>query len=243
MNFIFRASLLVFILASFDAQAIEGLKNESEAGISITSGNSNVETNSLKHSSVYTWEVNLLKGAGRYLQSRTSGTETARNWEALLRYERSLTNYWSLFVQHGAESDIFSGYIQRDNTDFGAKYFLTKNDKTEWFLEAGYRYRYTMFVAPLPGVEATTHAARAYSEINHKFNSSVSSKLWAEYIPNFKDSENWYLNGEPSVSVMLNNLFSLKSSYLVRYSNPSKPTRSNRSNVDTTFLTSLVATF
>lgn len=236
-------TMMAVAIFSSTGRGEESLANESEMGISITSGNSSVESNSVKHKTTYVSDVNTYKTWGRYLQSRTQGVETARNWEANLRYERALTGDWSLFAQQGVESDIFSGYVQRLNTDIGVKYMLSKTETSEWFAEVGYRYQDTNFVTQTAGVDRSNNAGRAYTEYNQKFGDSVTAKLWVEYIPNFKDSENWLLNGEPSIAVMLNQMFSLKSSYLARYANPSKATRNNRATTDTTFLTSLVAKF
>jgi putative salt-induced outer membrane protein len=241
--FLSSALVLILTLPQF-AVGADGFKNESELSTALVSGNSNTETYGFKQLSTFQWEeFNTLKGSGRYIQGRSSGVESAKAWDAGLRYERGLSDLWSTFVAHTFESDIYAGYVQRNSTDAGAKYFITKNETTNFFLEAGYRYQHIDYVRSRPLVQNYSNSARLYSEISHNFNTSFSGKLWAEYIPNFTDSEAYFINTEPSVTAIVSSVFSLKSSYLMKYQNPNKANVSNRSYMDTTFLTSLVAKF
>jgi putative salt-induced outer membrane protein len=235
--------IAIWFLCLTQAWAEPGLKNESELSTALVSGNSNTETYGIKQLSTFEWEQNAIKANGRYIQGRNNGVESARAWDASLRYERALSDVWSTFVAQTIESDIYAGFVQRNSTDIGAKYFFTKNDSTVFFAEAGYRYIHTDYVTRRPEVENYTHAGRLYSEITHKFNESVSGKYWAEYVPQFKDKDAYFINTEPSVTAILSQIFSLKSSYLVKYQNPNKANVGLRSYTDTTFLTSLVAKF
>lgn len=220
------------------------LKNESELGISTVTGNANSESYTLKQLSTYKFdEISSMKAQGRYVQGRSNGVENVRAWEALIRYERALSEWWSVFLQQSAESDVYSGFVQRDNTDVGGKYFLTKNDATVWFAELGYRYSNTQYVVLLPGAEAVNPAARVYTEVTHNFSKGTAGKLWVEYIPSFKNADAYLVNGEPSVTATLSDTFSLKSSYLVKYQNPNTANRGLVAYTDATFLTSLLAKF
>ncbi|HEX4922963.1 MAG TPA: DUF481 domain-containing protein [Bdellovibrionales bacterium] len=241
MQFILAA---IMVFASLSAVAEERFKNESELGVSVVSGNANTESYSLKQLSSYDLDgLNKLHAQGRYNQGRTSGVETARAWGAALKYERALSDLWSAFLSQTAESDVYANYVQRNSTDLGAKYYFTKNDKLEHFAEAGYRYQYTQYVVQAADVEPADNAVRLYTEASYKLSPSASAKLWVEYIPSMKDREVYLLNAEPSVSAILSETFSLKTSYLVKYQNPSKSTRTLASYTDTTFLTSIVAKF
>lgn len=66
--------------------------------------------------------MNALTATGSYLRTTSAGTETAKAWDASLRYERIFSELWSAFIQQGAEADVYAGYVERDNTDLGAKY-------------------------------------------------------------------------------------------------------------------------
>lgn len=245
----FRSAYLVFVSGLFlsanaFAQATTDVAplpwtNESELSLVTVSGNTDSESYSGKHKTTYTLDKNLLAANGRYLETKTGGVLSARTWAAGLRYERALTDWWSIYVGYGSESDIFAGYTQRDNADLGAKYFLTKSDTTIWFTELGYRHSKEM--PRTTGDEFETNYGRLYTEYTRSFEKTWSFKFWAEYLPNFTTSDAYLANGEASISVMLSQVFSLKSAYLAKYQNV--PTVATGKHVDSTFTTALVAKF
>lgn len=229
------ASMFV-LLSSFSALA-EPFAGEAEAGAVIVSGNSQSESYAAKAKTTYTHEQNVYSAFGRYLKTDSNGVESARNWEIGARYERELTDYLGVFAGQKAESDIFNGYIQRDSTDLGLKYSLIKSDEMNWFFEVGYRYQKT-----LPTVGTTTHdnMGRIYTEFNKALDKTLSFKYWAEYLPNFTNSDAYLFNTEASLNVMLNSVFSLKLAYLLQYQN-SIP--ANGKYTTTTSTMNLVAKF
>ena len=213
--------------------------DESELGIVKVSGNTDSESYSAKQKTTYTFDLNVLSLSGRYLETKAAGIQTAKSWEGAARFDRILTDVWSVFIQQGAESDYFAGYTQRDNSDIGAKYTLIKSETENLFSEFGYRYSKTLSSI----VADTKHAnyGRFYTEYSRKLNAAVSAKFWLEYLPNFTKSEAYLLNYEPSLSVMLNSMLSLKVAYLVKSHNFTVlPTEKKD---DTTFSTALVAKF
>lgn len=190
--------------------------SEAEAGAIVVSGNNDSESYNAKAKSTYVWDKNSVIGSGRYLKTDSLGVESARNWEAGLRYERELNDYFSLFVGQKAESDIYNGYVQRDSTDAGLKYFLTKTDNITWTAEAGYRYQVTN---PTAGDLARDSMGRAYTEYNQKVRQDLSLKYWLEYLPNFTNADAYLVNTEASLNVMLNSRLSFKVAYLLQYQN------------------------
>lgn len=234
-------AILSILLFSFILQAQEKSPwtNESEASIVKVDGNTSSDSYSAKQKSSYKFDLNTFTTVGRYLQTKSGRTETAKQWEASLRYERELSERWAIFIQHGAESDAYSGYTQRDNTDIGGKYFFIKTDIEIFLSEAGIRNQKTM--SSISDDVNYSTSGRLYTEYLKKINESVSGKFWVEYLPNFKDSDAYLLNYEPSLNVMMNSVFSLKVSYLVKYEN--KTATPTEKKADTTFTTSLVAKF
>jgi putative salt-induced outer membrane protein len=135
------------------------------------------------------------------------------------------------------ESDKFAGFMQRYNTDVGAKYWIYHQEKIwEWFAELGYRYQSEHRVT---GERAKSSLIRSYTEANRQWNERVSSRLWLEYLPNLTNSDAWLLNGEFSSSFLLNSIFAVKIAYLSKYQN--RPTSPKKT--DATYTTSLVAKF
>ncbi|MES3038341.1 MAG: DUF481 domain-containing protein [Bdellovibrionota bacterium] len=213
--------------------------HESEASIVKVDGNTTSDSYSAKQKTSYRFDLNIISASGRYLQTKASGSETAKQWDATLRYERELSDLWSLFIQHGAESDPYAGYVQRDNSDIGGKYYLIKTDPETLFSELGVRS--TKTISSVSNNVDYSTSCRLYIEYSKKINESVSGKFWVEYLPNFKDSDAYLVNYEPSVSVMMNQVFSLKIAYLVKYHNLTLTAAEKKE--DTTFTTALVAKF
>ena len=83
--------------------------------------------------------------------------------------------------------------------------------------------------------------SRLYFEWLSKWSSTVSSKLWAEYLQSYTNTKDYRFNVEPSLSVLLNEVFSVKLSYLVNFRNV--PAVEGKKTLDTLYTTSLVAKF
>lgn len=229
--------LVLFLVMSISSIAFAQFKGEAEAGAVVVSGNTESESYSFKTKNTYTLEADSMTIAGRYLQTQANGVESARNWEAGLRYDRLLTETVSVYLGQKAESDTFAGFVQRDSTDLGAKYTLLNDESYKWFFEAGYRYTKTHFTTGNPN---HSNFARLYTEFVRTLSKELAFKYWLEYLPNFTESEAYLANTEASLNVMLSQTFSLKISYLLKYQNIG-PVGGQR--VDTTYTTSLVANF
>lgn len=214
--------------------------NESEVAVVTVTGNSESESYSAKQKTAYQFSSNVLTLAGKFLNTRSVDKttlvrgDTARSWDASLRYDRLLSESWSLYAAVGAESNPFAGYIQKDNAELGGKYILIKD---RWFAELGYRNTRVYDTAL---VKSTVNYGRLYTEYAQPINESVSFKFWLEYLPNFTDSAAYIVIGEPSLSVMLSSVFSLKTSYNVKYTAGAV---SPLQKTDTQLTTSLVAKF
>ena len=234
-------SLFLILCLSHNSWAQEKApwSNESEAAVVKVGGNTESESYSAKEKTTFTQSTNIWVSTARYLQSKAGGTETAKSWDAALRYEKVFSELWSGFIQHGAESNAYAGYLQRDNTDLGAKYTFLKSDTENALLEAGLRSTRTL---SSQGVDPKRESfGRLYTEYSRQINASVSAKAWVEYLPNFSDSEAYLLNYEPSLTVLMNQIFSLKVAYLVKIHN--KILLATERKEDMAFTTSLVAKF
>jgi len=233
-------SAAILISANVFAQEqVKAWSNESEASVVQVGGNTTSESYSAKSKTAYKVDANVVAITGRYLQTKSAGVETAKQWEAAARYEREFGTNWAAFVQHGAESDWYAGYVQRDNTDLGSKYYFLKEDAETFFTEIGLRTTKTI-VAPTNEI-TTFNSGRLYFEYGTKINESVSAKAWVEYLPNFKDADAYLVNYEPSLSVMMSQIFSIKLAYLVKYHN--RTVTATEKKEDTSFTTALVAKF
>lgn len=208
--------VLLLSISTFAADPAPPFVGEAEAGAIVITGNSDSENYAAKLKMTYTQDKNVYTAFGRFIKSEANGVESAKNWEAGVRYERQLTDYLGVFVGQKIESDIYAGYLQRDSTDIGLQYSLIKRDDMNWIVEAGYRYSKTQ---PRTGSVLYENYLRLYTEFNKSFDKTFSFKYWIEYLPNMTDGDAYQINTEPSINAMLNSIFSLKLGYLVQYQN------------------------
>jgi putative salt-induced outer membrane protein len=206
---------LIALLLTLPAMAQAHWSTDGEAGIVNTTGNSRAQSYSLKDKTGWTLGKDTYSVMGNYLESQSNGVQTAKNFLLGIRYERALSDVLSAFLAQDVMGDQFAGILQRYNTDLGLKYFFAKREKDLIVsTEGGYRYT---------SEHTTTNQtnsyqkARLYAEGEKYWSPTVSTKLWAEYVPNFTVSTNWLFNTEASVSAALNSVFSLKTAYLVKY--------------------------
>ena len=213
--------------------------HESELGVVTVSGNTESESYSGKQTTTHHWGADSVSVTGRYLETKARSTVTAKSWDLGARYEKAINDLWSAFIGHKAESDTFAGYVQKDSTDIGAKYNIKKTEDLIWFAELGMSYLKTLKVA----AQAPQYdlSSRLYTEATKKIEKNLSLKYWIEYLQSVRRSDVYFINTELSLNVMLNDRFSLKTGYLLKYHNELIPPTTKYA--DSTFTTSLVAHF
>lgn len=230
---------LIMITMLVSSICYADFKSEDEVSMVTTGGNTEVKTYVGKTNNSYTWGENIIALKGNYTYGEAGERRNIERWDALLKYDRVLEKKMSLFVSELIEANRFAGIDRRYNTDVGMKYTLIKNEYNETSAEAGYRYTFEkQYNNGAP--DNNDSKGRLFVETNHKFNKIVSGKLWVEYLPNFTDTEDYLINIEPSFSVVLTSLLSLKISYLWNYDN--EPVLGNGKH-DYTYTTGLLAKF
>ena len=229
--------LILFALLTTNVFAAD-FTNESEAGIAVANGNTKSQTYNFKQENGYKFDANLLKFKARFLNTFSNNDESARYILGTLRYERELNEKFSLFVEEGLESDKFAGYHLRHNNDIGGKYNIYKVENFYWYVEAGYRYVNEKLNN---GTHSYKNSLRAYTETEKKWTETVSTKYFLEYIPNLKESKDYQINTELSVSAALSTMFSIKTAFLLRYDH--LPAPGTVTKTDSLLTTALVAKF
>lgn len=230
---------IVLFMMLVSASAFAQLTNETEVSIIQTGGNSEVQTNNAKTTNAYKWNLNSLTFGGHYTYGETKEQVSARNWDVSTRLERELSNKVSLVGGEIIEGNRFTNIKARYNSDLGGKYFHIKTDSKKFFTELSFRYTIEDRYEPLPNTY--DNKARFYNEFDHKFSETVQYKFWLEYVPNFTDGKDYLVNGEASLTSILNSTFSLKVAYKGMYDN--KPAFAGLKMYDYMTTTSLVAKF
>lgn len=232
------AFIMTMMISTAALAEISNFSNESELGIAVANGNSDSQSYNFKQENKFSWGENAFKFNGRYLNTYSDSKESARYILGALRYERELSSRFAVYAGQMLESDKFSGYDLRHSSDLGFKYYMVKEETVYWTAEAGYRYTNEKQTS---GAHAYKNQIRAYSEVEKKWTPTVTTKYWIEYLPNMDDTKDYEINTEASISAALNNIFSIKTAYLLRYDRVPPPTAKTRT--DTLLTTALVAKF
>jgi len=237
--------LSCFLLSQF---SIAG-KHKGNASLGVVSSGGNTETTTIeaKLANQYTFrDSSSISYGGHYLFGQSFDIPaddtvlTARNWDLFTKYNRQINAKWGYFLGQQVEGDTFANINERYNTDLGIGYQIIKNDRTSFSAELGGRYTVERFLDTTPTENFVK--ARLFGNITHKFSETVSGGFWAEYIPNFTESEDWNFNFEPSLNVQLSKIFSLKVAFLGQYDNLPIGALRDR-NFDFQYTTYLVANF
>jgi putative salt-induced outer membrane protein len=241
LNLLITTALSLFALSPALAQTENNSawKNESEVSVIQISGNSESESYSAKQKTSYTWEKNIFTASGRYIQTEAGGTESARNWEALAAYERTITEMFAATATHGSKSDKFGGYVQRDSTDLGLKYYIFKNDVRTYFFGASYGMTKNI-KDTTPNIDKHTTNGKLNFELTEQLNESVKFGFKMNYNTNLNDQDIYSLDYEPALFVSMSKVLSLKVSQLTQYQNKVAP---GLKKEDRTLTTAIVANF
>jgi putative salt-induced outer membrane protein len=235
--------LLTALLASasltfaVESKKVLGLSNESEAGAILLTGNANSQSYNLKQVNHYIWDANTFIFETRYLRSSAEDVETARSWALGGRFEREIESSFGLFLGQNLESDIFAGYLQRYNSDFGGQYAFIDNKHLKWNGEVGYRFT----VENGRTVQAIQNYLRFYTLTKTDWTETFSTKFWLEFLPNLSSSYDFQLNSELSAYVSINKIFAIKTGYLFKMRK--RPVFPATNFIDTQYTTALIAKF
>lgn len=231
--------LIVLLAMLVSLTAFAQLKNESELSIIQSGGNAEAQTTNAKTQNTIQWEKNSIVFGGHYTYGENKDNVSVRNWDVNSRYEKEVSPKLSLLIGEIVEGNKFTSIKARYNSDLGAKYFYIKSDKILFFTELAYRYTIEDRYAPFENTY--DNKARFYNEWDHKYSETMQYKFWLEVVPNFSESEDYLVNGEASITSILNSTFSLKVSYKGMYDN--QPAFKGFKNYDFLTTTALVAKF
>lgn len=242
--------LIIIALAILSLNLFAQTKFSHESALTMveTAGNTETKTYNLSTKNVYDVTVRkyIISGHYAYGTNKSEATEddlTIRNWDIKLGMEQSLTKKLFAIASIQYEGNEFANLNQRRNIDIGLKYEITKTDKMNQSASVGYRASEERRITEDEDGDDVFNFSKGFVkyEMDHKLSTTVSYGFWAEYIPNFTESEDYQINFEPSLNVAMNDIFSLKVAYKGMYDNEKNPGIEER--LDTITTTSLIAKF
>jgi putative salt-induced outer membrane protein len=230
---------LIILLVLFPLIASAKFTHESEIGYIQSSGNAEINTTNAKTANIYNWDKYATTFGGHYTYGESGTSVTIRNWDANAKIEQAVSEHLSLIAGEVVEGNLYIAIRARYNSDIGVKYYFTKADIEYFFTEVSYRYAIEDRYTPYP--DTIDHKARLYNEYERKASETVQYKFWLEYVPNFTQGSDYLVNGEASITSILNSVFSMKFAYKGMYDNlPADPAFKT---YDSLVTTSLVAKF
>ena len=168
--------------------------------------------------------------AGNYGRSAPTPADemqtSVSNIQGRVRYDRFLSEHWSLFVAQSARKDRFQGLALRLNFDPGVAFFFFDEDKHRLWAELGYDLQYdvrenaALRAAPTP-IDKTEarHSGRGFLGYENNINEVLRFHTGVEYIQAIKNTENWRLNWDTGLTSAISNSFSLSTTFNLRYDN------------------------
>lgn len=215
-----RILLILVVGLSFSdlATANDTLLNDvAEVSFVDTGGNTDttslVVKNTLKYQPHEKWQTTW---GLKVLFAESDGVKTGENYITDLRLDYRLNERLYSFGLAAWLRDRFAGINNRYYFGAGLGYSILNGPKHNLAAEAGANYTIEEFT------DKSNNGflgARAFTKYDYLFTEKSKFTAWVEYLPDFKDTDNYNFNTEASLTSALNNFLSLKGSYLVKYDN------------------------
>lgn len=250
MKAILIASAMLALLSHPAMAEKKEFSHKSEAAIVTTGGNSELQTYNAQTENTYQKGKRSYKLSGHYTLGFAEAeenesddlVESARNWDYKGQYEQEVSRNVSALAALQYEGNEFSGYTQRTNHDIGGKYTFVDTKKEKLYVELGLRYTEEHRTTDDENGRNIFYFNKGNltTELQRK-RDNISYGVWIQYLPNFTRSEDYQINIEPSFSVVINEIFSMKMSYKGNYDN--EPNIEGNERLDWKYTTALVAEF
>ena len=235
------AALSSIVLMSGPAVSEEKKKWGDQAELSFvdTSGNTDVQTLSLKNKLEYqateaiklSWNAELLRG-------ETDGQLSSESYATDLRGDLDYSEKSFVFIVTGWSTDEFSGIDQRYYGGLGLGYKLLAGPKHAISFEGGPNYALEEYT---DNTDRDFLEGRVFTEYGYQFQEKSRFSQTLEYLHDFDEPESFNANSETALIFSLTDIFSFKTSYKVEYDNQPSPVTLDKT--DTTLSASLGADF
>jgi putative salt-induced outer membrane protein len=238
-SFIMATCIGLLVVPAISSAEEKALSDEGELSYVKTDGNTKVTTLAAKNLAKYKFNETLT-GSWKIgaMTAETDNVKTAENYFTDLKLDYQFTPRLYSFINAGWLQNKFTGVDERVYGGVGAGYKFLDGPSNFLIGELGVTYvadKYTDDTEKdYPGGRAFTKYTYAFTEKN-RFTQSV------EYLNDFKDSKRYTVNSETAVIAALDGIFSLKTAYLVTYTNAPVPATLKKK--DSTLTVALVVNY
>jgi putative salt-induced outer membrane protein len=241
----FALAAWILLVAASGAVAEESAKNDNawsdQAELSFANTTGNTRTTSLAGKNLLTYKFTpKLAGSWKLggLYSEDKGQTTAENYATELRFDYLYTERIYQYAIAGWNKDRFAGIDQRYYGGIGAGDKFLLGPRHFLVGEAGLNYTKEDYT---DGTDSGFLTGRAFAKYEYAISKKNRFVQSLEYLYDFSDSAHYRLNSETALVAALNETFSLKAGYIVRYDH--KPVPAGLKRTDTVMSMALVADF
>ncbi|MBU2575113.1 MAG: DUF481 domain-containing protein [Elusimicrobia bacterium] len=210
------AALLCLASAARAQEAPKNWKDTAELSYVKTAGNSKTSTLSAKNLFNRDWGKAALELAAGGLGTESGDTVTAEQYNASGKISLKLSGSNYAFQKTAWDKNRFAGIKDRFDIALGVgrNFLYLANDKL--FGEAGGGY---IREDRLLSDNQSFGTFRGYAKYIRTLSPSANASQDLEYLGNLKDSKDYRMNAETAIVTTISTHFSLKASYLWKYSN------------------------
>ncbi len=215
--------------------------DEAELSYVTTGGNSEVQTLAAKNryklgfaeDFTFLWKLEALRG-------KTDGVLTAERYFTDLRLEYAFDHAY-VYGSTGRLRDTFAGLRSRTHRSGGIGYKLLDGPASFLKLEAGVNDVEEVYTDSGLNPDRQSTEGRLFGEYAYAFTKKNKFTQSLEFLQDTKDSKRYRANSETALIAALNDRFSIKLSYELRYNRSPVPDTLRRT--DRVLSTALVANF
>lgn len=212
-------------------------KITADLGYVQASGNSEVTTTSFNQKLTQQRGKLGLEQTFNFVYGEQNGVVNTNFLRVGLRADYKLGNHFSAFATVAYDRNTFAGIQRRFEENLGLGWLALSAPKDSLQFEGGFSVTQQTSV---DGTENDFPAGRAAATYRHHFSPTTYFAQAAEFLPNFKNPDDYRVNTESAVVAPISARVSLKVAYLIRYDNLPEPTFKT---TDRVFVTGIQVTF
>ena len=153
-----------------------------------------------------------------FFYGEAEGEVNANFWSGGVRGERDLTRRLAAFVATRFDRNELQGIASRFEEGAGLSYKVLELPRDRFTLAAGASlFQQRLVAGTTSPLERNFPAARLGADYRHLFNEIAFFQQTAEYLPNLRDTEVYFVNTESALVAPLSTKLGLKVGYVVRF--------------------------